>query len=450
MKRNKQVAMLVLAGSICIGCGIGIGVLIQKNHQLEVALSQEIERENSDKQIVTTDEAHKKEEEHIEESTQIKDPIDPNATYKQLATELEIKYKEKKVEEDAEDVASLEKYNQEEIDRYVSDPSSYLLSDSNIRKIDYYEVSHWSKECLALARNEIYARHGYNFEKENYKQVFAIKEWYTPLYTLDQIVLSEVEKYNITFLEWMEKVQKNTSTSQESYRGFSDVYCFNAGESFKMDLNNDGIKEEIVMELQVQEEDYRSTCQVKVNGEVQVELERNWDDYIWVVDIDETDGFKELVLYDQGPSFDPEDYYYYYNGKELVSMGIVVGHINDAYDKVRNYIENGILHGAIRSDILGTTWYNWDYKLNSEHMLEEIPCGAFKVNIPIIATEDINIYSLKSLSSKSMPYKAGTYFTAIGTDLNEWIEVKLEDGSKGWINVSEYPSYKLGGLAFAD
>ncbi len=252
------------------------------------------------------------------------------------------------------------------------------------------------------------------------------------------------------YLEWMKEVQNNPKTSQNSCRGFSDVYCFLSGESFKMDLNNDGNEEEVLMEIVVHEEDNRSTCRVKVNGEVKAEIEGNWDKHIWVVDIDETDGFKELVIYDHGSSYNPMDYYFYYNGKELVEMGSVVGHINDELDSVRNYIENGTLHATIRDDTLGTAWYNKDYKLNSEHMLEEIPNGYIKVSIPIIATEDINIYSSNNLSSKRVHYKAGTAFTAIGIEFNKWIEVELEDGDKGWINVPEYPSYQLGGLVFAN
>lgn len=441
LKKGTKVVMFVIAGSICIGCGIGLGMLFQENHQLKIALRQDVEGENNDeKQIVNTDEG----------DMEVKEVIDLNAVCKKLATELETKYQQEKAERDVAHTAWVEEYNKETKAQYLSDAYSYLLSESDVMKIEYYDVSSWDEELLALARNEIYARHSYNFQKESYRQIFGTKSWYTPLYGLDQIVLSDVEQYNIMYLEWREKVYKRSKVLQDSERGFSDVYCFNEGQSFKMDLNNDGIEEEIVMEFKLGEEWDRSTCRVKVNGKVQVELERNWDEYIWVVDIDETDDYKELVIHDRGPSSDPVDYYYYYNGKKLIEMGTVVGHINDEMNQVRNYIEGGTLHATVRNDILGTAWYNWDYKLNNEHMLEEIPCDFFKVNIPIIATEDIKIYDSNHLSSKSTHYKAGTAFTAIGTDLNKWIEVELEGGEKGWINEAEYPSYQLGGLFFFD
>ena len=70
--------------------------------------------------------------------------------------------------------------------------------------------------------------------------------------------------------------------------------------------------------------------------------------------------------------------------------------------------------------------------------------------IPVIAQQAINIYSDANIDSSKRSFKAGTSFETIGTDLEEWIEVKLEDGSKGWINIIEYPTYELGGLFFAD
>lgn len=452
MKKGAKIGLMIVLGSACLGSGIGVGLLIQENYHLKKEMSQKVEvKENVEvKQIASKDSGKQDKTNNAEEKVEVKEEMDPNAAYKQLAIDLEATYQKDKSQREVENTAYFKEYNEELKVNYLSDPYSYLLSTSDTTKIAYYDVSSWEKELLALARNEIYARHGYSFQKEDYKQIFGTKAWYEGLYSLNQITLSEVEKYNVAYLDWMEKVQKDGKVLETGHRGFSDAYCFTAGQSFKMDLNNDGIKEEIMMEYEAKEEDYLSVCRVKVNGEVQVESKGNWADQLWIVDIDETDDYKELVIYDYGPSSDSVDSYYYYNGEELVFMGAVTGHINDEWNNVRNYIENGILHAVIRNDILGTAWYNWDYKLNSDHILKEVPSDFFEVNIPIMATEDINVYASSNLSSKKVNYKAGTAFKAIGTDINEWIEVELEDGQKGWINEREYPSYQFEGLSFAD
>lgn len=450
MKKGVRIGLMIVLGCACVGSGIGVGLLIQENYHLKKEMSQQVKENVEVKQIASKDRAKQEETNNIEEKVEAKEEMDPNAVYKQLAIDLEATHQKAKLQIESEDTAYLIEYNQGLKANYLSDPYSYLLSDSDMTKIAYYDVSSWDKELLALARNEIYARHGYSFQKEDYKQIFGMKAWYEWLYSLNQITLSEVEKYNVAYLDWMEKVQEDEETLEEVHRGFSDAYCFNAGKSFKIDLNNDGIKEEIVMEYEAKEEDYLSVCTVKVNGEIQIESEGIWADQLWVVDIDETDDYKELVIYDYGPSSDPVDSYYYYNGEELVFMGAVTGHINDEWNSVRNYIEEGILHAVIRNDILGTRWYNWDYQLNSDHILKEVPSDFIEVNIPIMATEDINVYTSNNLSSKKVNHKAGTAFKAIGTDINEWIQVELEDGQKGWVNAQEYPSYQFAGLFFYD
>lgn len=442
----------MVLGCACLGSGIGVGLLIQENYYLKKEINKEIKvkEDIKVKQVASKDRTKQDKTSNTEKKVEAKEEIDPNAVYKQFAMDLEAIHQKAKLQIKSEDMAYLREFNQELKANYLSYSYSYLLDDSDMTKITYDDISSWDKELLALARNEIYARHGYSFQKEDYKQIFGTKAWYEALYSLDQITLSEIEKYNVAYLDWMEKVQEDAEDFEEVHRGFSDVYCFNAEKSFKIDLNNDGIKEEIVMEGEAGGEDYLSICTVKVNGVVQIESEGIWADQVWVVDIDETDDYKELVIYDYGPSSDPVDSYYYYNGEELVFMGAATGHINDGWNSVRNYIENGTLHAVIRNDILGTRWYNWDYKLNSDHILEEVSSDFIEVNIPIMATEDINIYTSNNLSSKKVNYKAGTAFTAIGTDINEWIKVELEDGQKGWVNDKEYPSYQFAGLFFYD
>jgi len=71
------------------------------------------------------------------------------------------------------------------------------------------QVKNNSKEELALLRNEIYARKGYNFDNFSISDYFENQKWYKPVSSNEKIQLSEIEQKNIAFLKSLEnKIQK--------------------------------------------------------------------------------------------------------------------------------------------------------------------------------------------------------------------------------------------------
>lgn len=63
-----------------------------------------------------------------------------------------------------------------------------------------------TKEEVALIRNEIYARHGYIFKSEVYKEYFEEKDWYVPNKNFNEGVFNKIEKENKDFIvEYEEK-----------------------------------------------------------------------------------------------------------------------------------------------------------------------------------------------------------------------------------------------------
>ena len=88
------------------------------------------------------------------------------------------------------------------------EPSSpdYVLPDSSSRLYSAEELSGLSNWELYLARNEIYARHGRMFQKEDLQSYFNGQSWYTPRYSPEEFdslgLLSDVEQKNAaTMLE---------------------------------------------------------------------------------------------------------------------------------------------------------------------------------------------------------------------------------------------------------
>ncbi len=84
--------------------------------------------------------------------------------------------------------------------------SEYIIYDSSIRLLTEEELSDYSKEELAYIRNEIFARRGYVFENEEYKNYFSKKSWYRedPSFDGDIESLNLIEKDNVNLIKKLE------------------------------------------------------------------------------------------------------------------------------------------------------------------------------------------------------------------------------------------------------
>ncbi len=79
----------------------------------------------------------------------------------------------------------------------------YLLPDSHRRKLTYADIDGLDKSTLRLARNEIFARHGYVFKSEDLNRYFKRYSWYQP--RSGAVLLSGIEQYNVGFIKSFEK-----------------------------------------------------------------------------------------------------------------------------------------------------------------------------------------------------------------------------------------------------
>ncbi len=450
--KSKKIILLIM-GIICFIC-FAVGI----TNGIALGMQKAEKANRVDVKETDTKESPTNKIEHTSVTNtslkQEKEQKDPNKAFKYTKEELTKEDEKRKLEDERDSKQSQIESNRITKKEYKEATGNvYLIESSNVEKIDISHIYNFDEELLALARNEIYARHGYIFSKPIYKEYFSDKIWYTPTKKISEIQLSEEEKYNISYLEWQEKCVKEGSSepyNRRPQRAFCDMYRFNADEPFKMDLNNDGIEEEIIFQSKTRDEWSVGTGVIKINGKASEEITGEFQHNIWVVDIDEADNYKELVINDMGPSSDYEDSYYYYDGTQLVFMGEVTGELNSQSNAIRNYVENGILHASIRCDIIGTAWYNWDYRLTSDHKLQEIPSDYCETSWQTYTRKPITIYESNQLSSKKTKYKTGLPMLIVGTDLKEWVKVQLEDGKYGWFNTKEFNPYNLDGILYAD
>lgn len=84
---------------------------------------------------------------------------------------------------------------------------SYIFPNSDCEYLSDEDLKYLSKDELALARNEIFARHGYVFTQEPFKSYFAKKNWYSEdsTYTGNEETLNDYEKANCKLIQSWEK-----------------------------------------------------------------------------------------------------------------------------------------------------------------------------------------------------------------------------------------------------
>lgn len=84
------------------------------------------------------------------------------------------------------------------------DAKDYIIPQSGTKLLTKEDIKNLSKEQLALARNEIYARHGRKFQMAEFRDYFSQKTWYkeNPNYNYnnESSNLNEIEAKNVVFL----------------------------------------------------------------------------------------------------------------------------------------------------------------------------------------------------------------------------------------------------------
>ncbi|MDD7792870.1 YARHG domain-containing protein [Clostridium sp. 'White wine YQ'] len=95
----------------------------------------------------------------------------------------------------------------EQVANVSNNSNEYIFEDSYKRYLTDGDLMWLSKEELAIARNEIFARHGYVFKMDEFKDYFNSKSWYVPNPNYDgsDSALNEYEIANYMLIQEWEK-----------------------------------------------------------------------------------------------------------------------------------------------------------------------------------------------------------------------------------------------------
>ena len=147
-----------------------------------------------------------------EEPKDNKPPVEQNEDDLQEDDVQEGNTQEDEIQDDEVQVDEVQDDETQDQDTQVEKDSTYILPDSNSRKLTRADLQGLSKEKLRLARNEIFARHGMIFGVPDLDAYFGEKSWYKPTYSYDdfydKVEMSAIEEANVALINQVEEAMQ--------------------------------------------------------------------------------------------------------------------------------------------------------------------------------------------------------------------------------------------------
>lgn len=228
------------------------------------------------------------------------------------------------------------------------------------------------------------------------------------------------------------------------------------------DLNGNGIMDKIILTIN-DEYGYEYTLQV---NDLKLELfGSNIEPNFNIVDIDERDSYKEIAVSEYGPSNDEAVSFFYYDGMNIIPMGVIEGFYGIAYHYGNDLVGNmkidglGSISTRTRGVILHTWFYADEYQLSEGHLLVNIPKDLYEMNYEVEVLREITLQKSREDSSAGVTLKKGEIATILASDNIEWCIVENSKGETGWFAVDDFHEIRglglfasdvFGGLSYAD
>lgn len=204
------------------------------------------------------------------------------------------------------------------------------------------------------------------------------------------------------------------------------------------DINNDGKDDSIVFDTF--DSGFHRTSELKINdATIRVSNETsgfggNLDNHFGIVDIDARDSRTEVAIHDSGPSSDDTTGFFQYDGKNIISLGVVPG--NWEY---MIFDGKGTLTTSVRAKILDTWFYRAEYRLSTSHTFVRVPKSFYErdggENVVLMP---ISLQKSPTDPTISLNLQKADKVTITGCDDVKWCQVKNAQGATGWFSLHNF------------
>ncbi|CAI6085746.1 hypothetical protein COHCIP112018_04778 [Cohnella sp. JJ-181] len=314
---------------------------------------------------------------------------------------------------------------------HAADPIRlYILRDSGTQALAAAQISNLDGRLLELARNEIYARHGYVFKRKDLRDYFGAKPWYhaSSDYKDD---LSPVEKQNVELLRVYEAkyaAYKLVAAHSDDYhlRNYEGNASFK-GQQMEVDLDGDGIDERVRLIPPASE---MAPFRLKVNDAV-IEIDSELLPYFDVVDLDVDDPYLEIaVQMDSNMVSWRNTSFYEYAGRTIKLMGVLPDF------SAHSSMFDG--HGRVVSAEQGRTFQTWYrdavFQLGADRKLHEQQQDFYPMEppTPLTIKKEVIVQRSKGDEKETYALQPGDSVKFLGSDEREYAKLETSAGDIVW------------------
>jgi len=291
--------------------------------------------------------------------------------------------------------------------------AEYILPESSTRALTVADVELMEETALALARNEIYARHGFPFQSEQYVSHFSAKAWYSANADYSDSMLSDVELMNIEFLSTAENMRKVHGALEldgvNALALATELPCARLHTEFSADASEAVI-----------------TCGEDVwrfSGE-------QFAGTVYLADLDHTDGFMELILPDAGAQ--PSLLVLGYADGQIAALGRVEGTM-----ETLTLLGGGKLTGMGPGQVLFSWMHEKDYRLTESRTLEQVPREEYALGLSLTMKDKLKLAKEPDGSGHAFTVDEGDSVVLTGTDDAAFVAVRRADDEElGYFRIS--------------
>lgn len=201
-----------------------------------------------------------------------------------------------------------------------------------------------------------------------------------------------------------------------------------------LDMDGDGRAEEIILEPSdnpIDDTHPLRGYRLQVGGGVIEQSGYNPANILWAVSLDGREIL--LVLYDDGPSADPESFFYRYQDGQISEAGRF-----DEDIRLCEISPAGIITGGLRREIVQTDWITVQWRMNENGLLEEIPQEVydFRNGNWVALNEALPLHPERESAQTFLIEPQLVRFLQTSAD-GHWVLVEAEDGRQGWVWIDE-------------
>jgi hypothetical protein len=345
----------------------------------------------------------------------------------------------KEYEQMAKELPVMEKSLHIEKENIHYDPSEYILPMSRTKLYAKDYLTCLDNNQLWIARNEIFARYGRQFDNGYLQLYFESCSWYEGMGKngeFDDSVLNDIEKENLKAIK---------SAEEEHAKNQPYPKKFKIGEQIKVDLDGDGKKNTLKYQLKKKDPNIDNyTGYLTIDGttfdleDYGIYLINPEEKEFYITDLADFKEGLEIAVLDYGGSDDLETNFFTYNGK-LEYIGTVQGFPFKEYDGYDGFANPLTVIGTIRADLIHTCYgkAEWRYDVEKNQLVFQDNGYYPIVESPHELYIDLPVYNEMSEDSEMSIIKAQKEVFFVAMDAKEWIEVKGKDGTKGYMHVKD-------------